>query len=119
MAEGPELRGEDKLNHLFANKVMHSFEFRNWLLARTKFACLGTDVRMLDEVEYMIGPGGFGGDIGGAPEYPAAVKKETDIFLVFEDTQGNRKFSLHIENKLRNGKFTHLQAECYSAREST
>lgn len=116
MASGHELKGEDKLNDLFANKVMHSPEFRAWLLARTKFANLSGHVRILDESEYMIRPRRFWWRHWWCAGIPNCGEKETDVFLVFEDITDKKRFALHVENKMRNGKFTFLQAECYAAR---
>jgi hypothetical protein len=44
------------------------------------------------------------------------LESETDVLVVFQDTSAGSKFALHIENKLVNGKFTHLQPDLYHPR---
>jgi hypothetical protein len=117
MLDGPELKGEDKLNNLFANKVMYPLEFRNWLLSHTKFENRIDHVRILEESEYMIRPRRFWWRHWWCyTDMPECSGKETDIFLVFEGIVDKKRFALHVENKLRNSKFEILQAACYAAR---
>src|SRR5207302_304094 len=116
MDNNNNLRGEDRLNHLFAEMVRESLDFRSWLLRRTKFKKWQYSAHLLDEAVYLTKPRKFWWRHWWCANIPGCGEKETDIFLVFEIPVTKKRFALHIENKLWNGKFTYMQAECYKAR---
>jgi hypothetical protein len=112
---------EDELCRVLADKLRDSSEFGAWFLTHTKFEHLARNVKVLFEEQRKnrfsakapwwrhwftskcLCTGCFGG-------------RETDIFVVFEAIETKARFSLHIENKTLNSRFTVGQAEAYAVR---
>jgi hypothetical protein len=112
---------EDELCKAFADHIKDSLEFVSWVLGYTKFAALGSEVRVLwkEQKEKRTSP--------NAPWWrhwhnPSCLCQgcrggmETDIFIVFELIDNKKRFSLHIENKTLKRSFDKGQAEAYPVR---
>jgi hypothetical protein len=107
---------EDVLCRLFAEKMRNSREFSDWVLSQTKFR--GRTAKLLYEEQISIRP-------KVKPENwwrhwwrkipDLKQERETDIFLVFEDSERGERFAFHIENK-QDAKFWPRQAEDYEPR---
>ena len=89
---------EDQLCEEFADKLVSSPTFNQWLLCRTKFKADLLDVRLMHEVQSAC---------RNAKRWwrhwwcavPGLGESETDIMAVYERSDKTR-FALHIENKL-------------------
>jgi hypothetical protein len=107
---------EDALCRILAERMRESTQFRDWILSQTKFR--GRAARLLHEEQVLSRP-------KVKPENwwrhwwrkipDLSRERETDIFLVFEDSANGDRFALHIENK-QDAKFTPGQAEDYEPR---
>jgi hypothetical protein len=112
----PNLRiTEKQLDIAFAEKLISDKAFRDWLLLGSKFAHLRPGLRLLTE------------ELSKSRRMPAnswrhvwcvmpdGTEGETDIFAVFEASDGYR-FALHFENKPPHGILRPNQGEDYSKR---
>ena len=109
---------EDDHCRVFAEKVRTSREFAAVLLSLTKFRDCAGRARLLYEEQIAARP-------NVRPDRwwrhwwckipELGRERETDIFLVFEDTLSGARFALHIENKL-DAPLSLGQAEDYEPR---
>ena len=109
---------EDDHCRAFAEKVRVSPEFASLILGYTKFSDRAGRVRLLHEEQVLARP-------NVRPDRwwrhwwckipEVGRERETDIFLVFEDTLTATRFALHIENKL-DAPLSLGQAEDYEPR---
>lgn len=107
-------RKEGELDLAFANKIQTSNDFRSWVLNQTKFRNLSLEAILLHEEQGKNRPVWWRHWWCHIPEINE--QRETDIFLVFECRTSGKRFSLHIENKTGNGKFSEGQPEGYEPR---
>jgi hypothetical protein len=107
---------EDQLCHAFAEQVKESPDFARWVLKYTKFAKLGSNIRLLHEEQMNIRPRKAWWRHWWCRIPELKKDRETDIFMVFEIAGSKRRFALHIENKKGNGSFAEGQAEAYRVR---
>jgi hypothetical protein len=107
---------EDMLCRIFAERVLSSADFCDWVLSHTKFG--GCKAKLLYEEQIAIRPKVKAENWWRhwwrkIPDLKR--ERETDIFLVFQACEGGDRFALHIENK-QNAKFRPGQAEDYEPR---
>jgi hypothetical protein len=103
---------EDQLCRRFAQELVVSPRFVDWLLGSTKFAPYRSRVRVLHEEQMRRGT---------RKEWwrhwwlrmPGGEERETDIFVLFETTDTRKRFALNIENKPHGASFQQRQAESY------
>ncbi|MCF8469931.1 MAG: hypothetical protein K9G30_04045 [Parvibaculum sp.] len=107
---------EDRLCHLFAERVKNSQEFQSWVLSQTKFGGYPNHVRLLHEEQMSIRPRKEWWRHWWCHIPELNKDRETDIFMVFENTETKRRFALHCENKTEGYKFSDGQAEAYAIR---
>jgi hypothetical protein len=90
-------------------------EFANWFLSKTKFHSSDAAYRWSrsDHPWSMVPLTLINTDTGASEEITKG--SETDVLVIFENSAG-KTIALHIENKLRRGKFTPLQPEFYRKR---
>jgi hypothetical protein len=113
-AKAPRIT-EDQLCSAFAEATKLSSAFRSWLIGRTKFAAHAASAILLHEEQMALRPRKFWWRHWWCHVPELKRDRETDIFMVFQDPSGGR-FALHIENKLRQGRFAPGQAEGYRPR---
>lgn len=109
------MASEDALCDAFADKLIESANFKNWLLDQTKFAPFASQAKLLHE-EQAMRPAKRWWRHWWCKVPELAADSETDIFLVFQVADGGHRFALHIENKLAKSTFTNFQAEAYDFR---
>jgi hypothetical protein len=107
---------EDQLCLALAERVKESSEFAAWLLSRTKFRRHIAGARLLHDEQMNLRPRRFWWRHWWCHIPELKKDRETDIFMVFEISNSNERFALHIENKRDNGKFATGQAEAYRIR---
>jgi hypothetical protein len=105
---------EDALCEVFADKLVGSDAFRLWLLMQTRFAGEAETARLLDREQMDLRPRKRWWRHWWCHVPALDHQRETDIFCVFDGQ--NRRFALHIENKLGLGRFLPGQAEGYAPR---
>jgi len=109
---------EDALCGLFAETAAESRAFREWVLGHTKFRSHAHTARLMREEQIQKRPHvrperwwrHWWCTIPGLQE-----QRETDIFLVFQTDDTNRRFALLVENKKR-ARFSPGQAAAYNAK---
>jgi hypothetical protein len=106
---------EDELCAAFAERAKKSPTFVTWLLQKTKFAPFAYNTRLLHEEQVAIRPRKQWWRHWWCHVPELKKDRETDIFMVFERTDGAR-FALHIENKRDNYRFNEGQAAAYTPR---
>ena len=106
---------EKQVDIAFAEMLIGNEPFRDWVLSGSKFAHLRPDLRLLTE------------ELSKSRRMPAnswrhvwcvmpdGTEGETDIFMVFEASDGYR-FALHFENKPPHGVLRPNQGEAYAKR---
>jgi hypothetical protein len=93
--------------------------FCKWFLGKTRFGtlnatcCFSTSANPWGKITAR-----FADPITGGM-HEVTRECETDILVVFEEPISNKRFALHIENKLAGGKFTPFQADFYRPRAQT
>ena len=97
-------RSEDDLCRAFAEAVASSEEFKNLVLSRTKFADRQLSSRLMKDEQILARP-------RVAPDrwwrhwwrkLPEPYgERETDVFLVFQNTENGVRFALHVELKIK------------------
>ncbi len=103
---------EDQLSRRFAQEIVASPSFVDWVLGATKFAAYKSRVRVLHAEQLSRGP---------RKEWwrhwwlkmPDGEERETDIFILLEATDTGKRFALNIENKPEGASFQEGQAESY------
>lgn len=106
---------EAKLDAALAEALFGQPDFASWLLGRTRFRgevadcvfCRSDNPWSTVRLER---PNPVSGELE-----VLSRQCETDVLAVFQTSDG-RRLALHIENKLSNGRFTHLQPELYRER---
>jgi hypothetical protein len=95
--------------------LKHSPEFLNWFISRTKFSSRSLNYRdsRSDHPWSVVSLTIPDPETGENRQITRG--SETDILVILEDSE-KHTIALHIENKLRGGKFTSLQPELYRAR---
>jgi hypothetical protein len=83
------------LDHIFADKLVESHEFRSWFLSRTKFARLWPLARLLHTEQREAQ--------GNEPWWrnwrsEASGRLSTKMLLIFEVEQTKLRFALHVES---------------------
>ena len=107
---------EDILCRIFAEKIRDSKEFSDWILSQTKFGARAATLLHEEQIwrRPKVKPENWWCHWWRKiPEL--SQERETDIFLVFEDSANGERFALHIENK-QDAKFSPGQAEDYEPR---
>lgn len=106
---------EKELDAALEEAFKSNREFTVWFLGQTKFAGYA-EKPTLSRSNHPWGRVVYSSinSQTGLPE-KSIKESETDVLVVFQ-TQDNKSFALHIENKLGNGKFTPLQPELYAQR---
>ena len=106
---------EKELDEALDKAFKDSHEFTIWFLSKTKFAEISAQY-------YWSRSDNPWGRVPSEEPDPETGKlekiireSETDVLVVFE-AEGNKRFALHIENKLGNGKFTLGQPRNYTVR---
>jgi len=95
---------EKQLDKAIEEKFKKLDEFSAWFLGQTKFANRPSKLVF---------------STSGNPWYKSKLtgkESETDILVVFEEIKTSRRFAIHIENKLSNGRFEPLQPRQYHER---
>jgi hypothetical protein len=94
------------LKRALVKQVEESPEFTSWLLARTKFIGVSVSLKMArcDNPWYQSKKSGR--------------QSETDVLLVFERSDNQIRFALHIEIKTAKDRFQPDQPELYHERAS-
>lgn len=107
---------EDQLCLAFAERAKVSDEFVSWILSHTKFHKYAGSAILLHEEQMNIRPRKFWWRHWWCHIPELKKDRETDIFMVFEIANNQKRFALHIENKKSNGRFLEGQAEAYRVR---
>ncbi len=111
----PKLYAEKDLDKILDTGFRNSDEFSNWFVSKTRFSNFGAYYSW-SRSDHPQGRFTFDIENPETGELESITRdSETDVLVVYEDTQGNR-FALHIENKLANGKYTPYQAGFYARR---
>jgi hypothetical protein len=100
----PLLPTERQLDEAFAAHVRNNPVFFNWVLGRTKFKDLAAELDLHEPWQFRW--------------YRSPLTRldsETDIFLRFHNAH-DKRYALHIENKLGSAKLRALQPEDYRQR---
>ncbi|SKA28512.1 hypothetical protein [Novilysobacter spongiicola] len=109
---------ESELDRAFADAVATSADFRQWVLAQTPFReSARTAILLRNEQIHArpkVAPANWWRHWWCALD--DSTESETDIFLVFELGQTQKRCALHIENKPPHGKFTPSQYLNYRRR---
>ena len=110
---------ESDLDLAFANKMIEAPQFVAWILSHTKFSEYASRVRVLHEEQARARPqveAQFWWKHWWCEVPELGKGSATDIFVVFERLDTQRRFALHIENKTASGRLTETQAESYEPR---
>jgi hypothetical protein len=106
---------EKNLDKAFEAALTENGDFRHWFLS--KLRCVNGHSKLV--CSRSNHPWGKVRLILANPETGALEamdrEGETDVLVVFENSTGHR-LGVHIENKLKSGKFTNIQPELYAAR---
>lgn len=106
---------EDQLSGAFANRLTSSPAFNQWLLGRTKFRSVLPDARLM-HTEQSASRSAMHWWRHWWCTVPGLGESETDIMAIYERSN-KKRFALHIENKLRNSRWSSKhQAQAYHAR---
>jgi hypothetical protein len=106
---------EKQLDIALERALKESEEFRRWFLSKTAFAREQASL-VLCRSDWPWGRVKLRLWNPQTQAYETATHEgETDLLVVFQSTRRGR-FALHIENKLRSGRFTDRQPELYRAR---
>jgi hypothetical protein len=95
---------EKQLDKAIEEQFKKFDEFSNWFLNQTKFANRPSKLVF---------------SRSNSPWHKSRLtgkESETDILVVFEETETSRRFAIHIENKLSNGRFEPSQPRQYHER---
>jgi|SRR6185437_9512361 hypothetical protein len=107
---------EDQLCEVFAEGVKEKPDFAHWVLAKTKFAPFATSCRLLHDEQMAIRPRMRWWRHWWCRVPKLQKARETDIFMVFENTMDGARLALHVESKRDNYRFNDGQAAAYASR---